>query len=910
MANTNDPHYRIKLLISGPESGGKMRDSKGNLIKNGKGSSAIGKYQFVDATWNALSRQYKQQYGRPLNKNHDYDHEIAMNMLIDGNAKMLKARGLPVNDLTLYAMHFQGTTSWIKDALEGKNTKVGEFFSSDAIKQNPTYMKYGKNSTASTVLRSIDNALYNSARKVGLEYKSPISTQQTQYGSIDTKSWTFKQFKKMNAELKEINSKPHESAIESQIARDKVLKKYYDKGLIKEGGKGVFNEYIDDINHVKGAQDLLATNHLNKVANNVNTLLGGVTYEKTKDKKQSFSDSSFQIREKDKELKKTIEYVIGRKLKDGEKIKVPEFLNNLQTKMNSKLPEGKGVNLINKDGTRGRDLSIDVNNAASLTATNIATMEGRRKAGTNYAVGELFIADHASNEEHAVRKFNFKKSPPKYGHYELNDYQPPIDDSDMEDAYVPTEIDTTPVQQAPTGPSPEEIAFQEKVFDQGVKDREAAEAKQKADDDLNNFNSIDKTMRRLGDAQKPQEFNYDPKNFKKDVPWGEIASSAFGVVKGMADADKDTPDRDEQVSAAMMSYTGELKRLSEIGLRPEDEAYAKRMLTEAYDEGLMNIVSASGGDRNVVLGNLGRLDYQKQMGMMQLAVADSQAKDQALSKYGEAIKYINEFDARRDIANNERDYQEAMMDKQAGATLAAQGWKSFMETMDRHEQNKPGSANHMAKSYFLQKFFGADPSIKGDGPGSVAAYEKKKAEQQAQWDKNLATSQMYEGLTVGNKKKFAELAQEIGWNDATEKLLPYMSSNNATLGDIDRSRMSEALDKDNFSMMFSAMQQDEQSQSGFKISNIQNPVSSSQGGIEKPNFSQNLPDGNFLPKEFGGFKQSDSFGENPFVKNKENTFTTPQPAQEQQSILGNSDIVGKFKKELEEMNVMNMNFKF
>lgn len=206
--------------------------------------------------------------------------------------------------------------------------------------------------------------------------------------------------------------------------------------------------------------------------------------------------------------------------------------------------------------------------------------------------------------------------------------------------------------------------------------------------------------------------------FKDNFPWAQVLGNAAGAFAGMAMADKKIPMRDEQVSDAFRNYAAELKKLSEIGLRPEEEAYAKRMITESYTGSIDQLVKASGGARNLVLGNLGRIDAQKNKSLIELAVADASAKTQALYKYGEAMQYINDFDARRDIANNERKYKNVLMTKEAGAELAQAGFAGLIDSLNEYRDNKPGSINHLRRSKFSMEHFGYDYQLKDDKTGT------------------------------------------------------------------------------------------------------------------------------------------------------------------------------------------------
>lgn len=263
-----------------------------------------------------------------------------------------------------------------------------------------------------------------------------------------------------------------------------------------------------------------------------------------------------------------------------------------------------------------------------------------------------------------------------------------------------------------------------------------------------------------------------------DIPYAEIGSSLFGIIMGSDAANTELPERDEVVSDALLRYTNELKRISQQGLSPEEEAYAKNNLRDSYAVGLDTIVRASGGNRNVVLGNASRLDAQMQRGLMDLSLADFQKREKALYQYGEAVKYINEVDLNKQIANNERAYQNAVATKEAGAQLMSSGIQSLLDNIQYYKENAPGSAQHALKSYYNRKVYNYDPNIKDNGKGDIM-YSQSWYNNQRNNFKALRESQMdmgnkYASLSVDQKREVNNLLrdsnsnQEIVWNFVNE----------------------------------------------------------------------------------------------------------------------------------------------
>ena len=157
-----DPIYDAFVArMSRAESGGKHTNSKGELIQNPYGS-AKGKYQIIDSTWRGIERQL----GRKLNRYSLEDNETAMRNLYSNYVGALMSKGVPVNNTTLYALHFKGNAGWVREALANPNAPVSKYFTPKEIQDNKAYLNVG---TLGEVMNKLDRAL---DKKGGGNYKS------------------------------------------------------------------------------------------------------------------------------------------------------------------------------------------------------------------------------------------------------------------------------------------------------------------------------------------------------------------------------------------------------------------------------------------------------------------------------------------------------------------------------------------------------------------------------------------------------------------------------------------------------------------------------------------------------------------------------------------------------------------
>ncbi len=297
-----------------------------------------------------------------------------------------------------------------------------------------------------------------------------------------------------------------------------------------------------------------------------------------------------------------------------------------------------------------------------------------------------------------------------------------------------------------------------------------------------------------------------PVESKRELPIDAVMGMALGLIGNEQAKNANIPLRTEEVSQAVKMFTSELAKRSKEGLPAEVEAAMNTKLAEAYQGGLENIKNASGGNRALVLGNQGQLETARNKGIIDIGLADYEAKEKAFQQYGEAIRYKNEFDARRDVANHSIKYQQGIQRQQDGRALATAGFAQMVEGIKYQKENGPGSINSMYEAHLMQKMFGFNPKAKdnglGDTPGTKSYFDKQKAADQ---EKFGITSEYHQKLNSLNPSQ-KNLAGQFFENNTDEKsrfkFIDYLSKNpNVDPAKVKMDNMDVALKQDDFGLL-------------------------------------------------------------------------------------------------------------
>ena len=260
-----------------------------------------------------------------------------------------------------------------------------------------------------------------------------------------------------------------------------------------------------------------------------------------------------------------------------------------------------------------------------------------------------------------------------------------------------------------------ELKYAEKQFLANEETKKKIEEQNKKDKEQDEINTA-RTKLDFEDVKPQGMGSADPSTFKSHLPWDKIVQGAIGVALGKDMMEEELPMRDERINNAFLSYIHEQKRISDLGMNPSDEAAAKQHLADAYQMGIENLTRNASGNRALILGNSANLDNINAHALMQLSVEDAKMKEKAFAEYGKAMEYVNSFEQNRQIANNDRKYQQALQKQAAGASVMAGAFKSMTDALDSY--NSPTSAENMYKIQNHVDMFGWSPLVNDDGNGT------------------------------------------------------------------------------------------------------------------------------------------------------------------------------------------------
>ena len=739
----NSPYEKIKHAIRGSESSHRFFVN-GRLIKN-KDSSAKGPYQIIDSTWNDVNNIARQRYNRNLNLNNPNDHELAMDLLMEKYVNSLKSNGLPINGTTLYMMHFKGDVNWVKKSLANPNLPTSAVFSQKEINSNPTILG-GK--TVGQTIQILNNKIQKNL---------PNKSNYTMPTISDYKNPNFDKAQSLSKSQKDKINLEYRTKIRSfkgdQAKIDAYHKELYQKGYMGFDSNGKPIGFIaDDVNRQMKA-NLDKHNKIVSAKKTALRTLGEIMRDNTEHKINPYTNkiilnSNFDEDKIKESIHKTIKKINELKIPDEESVKLVSYLKKVEKGLINDGPTGllqiqeayknisgrKDIDLFRKNKYNGqidpgKDLKyMDGKFAFAQNDKNLnvetPVVYGQFKADLVLPNGNPDLDGTDPDQVDGVDQTMDVTEMSGYGGY--GGYDSQLGSNLNYFNYNPADVEKAR-QEGELKKRELELKYAEKQFLTNEETKKKIEEQNKKDKEQDEINTA-RTKLDFEDVKPQGMGSADPSTFKSHLPWDKIVQGAIGVALGKDMMEEELPMRDERINNAFLSYIHEQKRISDLGMNPSDEAAAKQHLADAYQMGIENLTNNASGNRALILGNSANLDNINARALMQLSVEDAKMKEKAFAEYGKAMEYVNSFEQTRQIANNERKYQQALQKQAAGASVMAGAFKSMTDALDSY--NSPTSAENMYKIQNHVDMFGWSPLVNDDGEGtnwgSKSWYDKKR----------------------------------------------------------------------------------------------------------------------------------------------------------------------------------------
>lgn len=127
----------VSGIPSGYLASARASESGGNDRAANPNSSALGRYQFLESTWNGLAQQYPELQLTADGRTDPAQQERAMAQFTQDNARALSGSGIPVDPGTLYAAHFLGAGGAQKALTADPSTPMSALVDPGVIQANP-----------------------------------------------------------------------------------------------------------------------------------------------------------------------------------------------------------------------------------------------------------------------------------------------------------------------------------------------------------------------------------------------------------------------------------------------------------------------------------------------------------------------------------------------------------------------------------------------------------------------------------------------------------------------------------------------------------------------------------------------------------------------------------------------------
>lgn len=168
--------------------------------------------------------------------------------------------------------------------------------------------------------------------------------------------------------------------------------------------------------------------------------------------------------------------------------------------------------------------------------------------------------------------------------------------------------------------------------------------------------------------------------------------SALVGAKALRDLKKVSEDENiPEIPDLSETYKAELyqqQQVSKMGLTPEEEAQARKSISDSYELGRENALRGTAGDRAKFLAMSGVLDAKRQSALLQFAQLDADARRKNKAQYMDTLKFQEKFDAGRKAQMRNEEMQKLNNQYSTTAGLAGEAIKYAMDSLNNAKADR------------------------------------------------------------------------------------------------------------------------------------------------------------------------------------------------------------------------------
>ena len=226
-------------------------------------------------------------------------------------------------------------------------------------------------------------------------------------------------------------------------------------------------------------------------------------------------------------------------------------------------------------------------------------------------------------------------------------------------------------------------------------------------------NSLDGIM------DKPFEYNPEEQNWYEKMGGAEgLFGAAMGLGGAINNKRIEVPEP-EIIDRMLVSHIATVKRLSESGMDPVQQAVIKEGLDTSFNLAKKAIMDVASGSRGQALAGINSLSADRQKKLLDFENKKSANRQSYMKMYGDLLQAANDFSAGQENLNNSRHFELSKKRAEGSAALTASGVDQLLTAINTAKEYGKGSMHDMQNEYIKHRLFGMaqdEPGVTEEEP--------------------------------------------------------------------------------------------------------------------------------------------------------------------------------------------------